>query len=56
MKKLRILYFFIALSLLEGCGSDDNEVASDGGIVADFSFTSDGSTFTFTNLSEGATT
>ncbi|MEH6681264.1 MAG: PKD domain-containing protein [Sediminicola sp.] len=55
MKKLRILYFFIAFSLLAGCGSDDNEVASEGGIVADFSFTSDGSTFTFTNLSEGAT-
>lgn len=56
MKKLRILYFFIVFSFLAGCGSDDNEVGSEAGIMADFSFTSDGSTFTFTNLSEGATT
>ncbi len=55
MKKLRFLFYFIAVSLLAGCGSDD-ATGSDSGIVADFSYTSDGSTFTFTNLSQGATT
>lgn len=55
MKTLRFIYCLLAVSLLAGCESDDSEKTSDGGIVADFSFTSDGSTFTFTNLSEGAT-
>jgi PKD repeat protein len=58
MKKLRFLYYFIAVSLLASCGTDDNEAGSNGGIVADFSFTvdeNDASLFTFTNLSKGAT-
>jgi len=54
MKKLRVLYYFVAVSLLAGCGSDDS-TSSDSGIVADFSFTNEGSLFTFTNLSQGAT-
>lgn len=37
------------------CGSDNNEVDTDGGIIADFSFTNDENLFEFTNLSEGAT-
>ncbi|MGM5468964.1 PKD domain-containing protein [Flavobacteriaceae bacterium LMO-SS05] len=54
MKKIRLLFYIVAISFLAGCGSDDS-VDSGSGIVADFSFTSDGSVFTFTNLSEGAT-
>lgn len=58
MKKIKFFYYIMALSLFLGCGSDDTEVISDGGIIADFSFTVDGndaSLFTFTNLSQGAT-
>jgi hypothetical protein len=55
MKKIKFFYYLIAVSLLAGCGSDDS-ASSESSVVADFSFTSDGSTFTFTNLSEGATT
>ncbi|NEW78370.1 MAG: hypothetical protein GZ086_02860 [Gelidibacter sp.] len=58
MKKLRFLYYFMAISLLAGCGNDNNEADSDGGIIADFSFTvdaNDASKFIFTNLSQGAT-
>lgn len=58
MKKLRFLYYFMAISLLASCGTDNNEANSDGGIVADFSFTvdeNDPSKFIFTNLSKGAT-
>tara|TARA_R110002033_G_scaffold160593_1_gene196982 strand:+ start:17832 stop:18746 length:915 start_codon:yes stop_codon:yes gene_type:complete len=58
MKKLRFLYYFIAVSLLAGCGTDNTGVDSNGGIIADFSFTvdeNDASLFTFTNLSKGAT-
>lgn len=54
MKKLNFFYYIIAILLFVGCESDDTEENS-GGIIADFSFISDGSTFTFTNLSEGAT-
>lgn len=54
MKKLKFFYYLIAVLLFVGCETDDNEDSS-GNIIADFSFTSDGSTFTFTNLSEGAT-
>ncbi|WP_299666565.1 PKD domain-containing protein [uncultured Polaribacter sp.] len=54
MKKINFFCFFIAFSLLMSCG-DDTEVDTTENIVADFSFTSDRSTFTFTNLSEGAT-
>ena len=55
MKKLRFLYCFIAVSLLAGCEADNTEKVSDGGIIADFSFTNDGNIFTFTNLSQGST-
>lgn len=56
MKKLKFFYYIIAISLLAGCGSDDAEMSSgDGGITVDFTFTSDGNLFTFTNLSQGAT-
>lgn len=56
MKKLKFLYCLLVVSLLAGCESDDSTSGSgDSGIVADFSFSSDESTFTFTNLSEGAT-
>lgn len=54
MKKLKLLYCLLAVSLLVGCDSDDSS-GSESSITADFSFTSDGSTFTFTNLSQGAT-
>tara|TARA_R110002049_G_scaffold993_2_gene7077 strand:+ start:10921 stop:11826 length:906 start_codon:yes stop_codon:yes gene_type:complete len=56
MKKIKFFYYIIAVSLLMGCGSDDTETNSDGGIVADFSFTNDDNLFVFTNLSQGATT
>ena len=54
MKKLKLLYCLLAVSLLAGCDSDDSS-GSESSVTADFSFTSDGSTFTFTNLSQGAT-
>ncbi|MDO5968982.1 PKD domain-containing protein [Flavivirga aquimarina] len=56
MKKITFFYYLIAVSLLAGCATDDEETTSSGGIIADFSFVGDGNTFTFTNLSEGATT
>ncbi|MEP5338751.1 MAG: PKD domain-containing protein [Algibacter sp.] len=58
MKKLTFFYYLIAVSLLAGCESNDDtaEINSDGGIIVDFSFTSDDNLFEFTNLSEGATT
>ncbi|GAA3648672.1 hypothetical protein [Flavivirga jejuensis] len=55
MKKLNFFYCLLAVSLLAGCGSDDTETTSNEGIIADFSFSNDESEFTFTNLSEGAT-
>ena len=58
MKRLNFFYFLITVSLLAGCGADDNGTASDGGIIADFSYTvdeNDASLFRFTNLSQGAT-
>ncbi|WP_445730926.1 PKD domain-containing protein [Mariniflexile sp.] len=55
MKKLKFFYCLIAVTLLAGCGTDGVS-ESDNGIVADFSFTNDESTFAFTNLSKGATT
>ncbi len=57
MKNLKFFYYLIAVSLLGGCGTDDIEGDSNGGIIADFSFTvdeNDASLFTFTNLSQGA--
>ncbi len=57
MKKLKFLYYIIAVSLFASCGSDDdtNMDIDPGNIIVDFSFTSDGSLFNFTNLSENAT-
>ncbi|WP_157757682.1 PKD domain-containing protein [Pseudalgibacter alginicilyticus] len=55
MKKLTFLCYLIAVSLFLNCGSDDESLNSNGGIVVDFSFTNDGNLFEFTNLSEGAT-
>ena len=55
MKKLKYFYYIIAVLLFVGCESDDSDENSSGGIIADFSFTNDGSTFAFINLSEGAT-
>src|SRR5690606_3199243 len=43
----------IAAVLLMGCSNDDpNDTSTGTELKADFSFTDDGSTFTFTNLSE----
>ncbi|MEP3838507.1 MAG: PKD domain-containing protein [Algibacter sp.] len=55
MKKINLLFYIIIVFQLTSCGTDDSEVNSDGGIVADFSFKNDNDLFTFTNLSEGAT-
>ena len=55
MKNLKFFYYLIAVSLLGGCGTDDIEGDSNGGIIADFSFTvdeNDARLFTFTNLSQ----
>lgn len=54
MKNISLLISIIGFALIAGCSSDDS---SEGGIqpTADFSFVNDGSTFTFTNLSEGGT-
>lgn len=54
MKKIKFFYFIIIVSLFISCESSENEVDSTGDIVADFSFTSDGNLFKFTNLSQGA--
>lgn len=55
MKKLFFFYFLISVLSLTSCGTDDTETNPEGGIIADFSFTSDGNLFQFTNLSKGAT-
>ncbi|MDD7888237.1 PKD domain-containing protein [Flavivirga sp. 57AJ16] len=58
MKKLKFFYYLIAISLLAGCGTDNSEEVSNGGIIADFSYSvdeNDPSLITFTNLSQGAT-
>lgn len=55
MKKLIFFYCLMSAAFLVSCGSDDAETNS-GDVVADFSFTSDGDMFVFTNLSKGATT
>lgn len=57
MKKLKIIYYLFAVSLLAGCGTDDEGTTTTpdaGNIIADFTFTGDKSYFEFTNLSEGA--
>ncbi|WP_372938158.1 hypothetical protein [Seonamhaeicola sp.] len=56
MKKLKLFYFIIAVSLFTSCDSDGDITGSDpGDIVVDFTFTNDGNLFTFTNLSQNAT-
>jgi len=59
MKKLKLINgitALMALFLLAGCSKDDEKDDSGPKPVADFSFTNEGSTFTFKNLSEeGAT-
>jgi PKD repeat protein len=59
MKKLKFIYYLLAVSLLVGCGTDDEGTTTPppdaGDIVVDFSFTSDENLFVFTNLSQGAT-
>ncbi|MAS71537.1 MULTISPECIES: PKD domain-containing protein [unclassified Leeuwenhoekiella] len=54
MKKIVNCLMFLSLVLTYSCASDDDTATGDMP-VADFSFTNDGSTFTFTNLSENAT-
>ncbi|MEQ6119620.1 PKD domain-containing protein [Reichenbachiella sp. MALMAid0571] len=55
MKKIYLLMSIVAVVLVAGCSSDDD---GDMGVkpVADFSYANDGSTFTFTNLSENGST
>lgn len=55
MKNLKLFNFLIILALLIGC-SDDDSTNEANNPIADFSFTNDGSTFTFTNLSENGDT
>ncbi len=56
MKNIKFLSFAFIMALLIGCSDDEDSIESTDLPVADFSFTSDGSTFTFTNLSTNATT
>jgi len=58
MKKLQITQYItmlVALLLLTACSSDSSSADSATKPTADFSFTNDGSTFTFTNLSTNGT-
>ncbi|MDR7212259.1 PKD domain-containing protein [Flavobacterium piscis] len=58
MKKIQLTKYvtmLMALLLLTACSSDSSSSDSETMPVADFSFTNDGSTFTFTNLSTNAT-
>lgn len=58
MKKIKLTKFMTmlaALLLLAACSSDNASSDSASKPVADFSFTNDGSTFTFTNLSTNGT-
>lgn len=54
MKKIKLLKHLLILTLFVACNSDDSTID---GVkpVADFSYTNDGSTFTFTNLSQNGT-
>jgi hypothetical protein len=54
MKNFKILIPVLILAILVSCNSDDGPSDSISMPIADFSFTSDGSTFTFTNLSTNA--
>lgn len=58
MKKIKLTKYIpmlVALLLLAACSSDNASSDSATKPVADFSFTNDGSTFTFTNLSTNGT-
>lgn len=58
MKKIKLtkyLTMLVGLLLLTACSSDGSSSDSGTKPVADFSFTNDGSTFTFTNLSTNGT-
>ncbi len=58
MKKIKLTQYITmlaALLLLAACSSDNASSDSASKPVADFSFTNDGSTFTFTNLSTNGT-
>src|SRR5690606_16952147 len=55
MKKTMFLGYFTMLLLVLGCSDDDSSTASGNGPTADFSFSNDESTFSFTNLSKNAT-
>jgi len=58
MKKIKLTKYItmlVALLLLTACSSDSSSSDSATKPVADFSFTNDGSTFTFTNLSTNGT-
>ena len=53
MKKIFVISLALISTLFSSCDNeDDSSSGSVNEIPADFSFTSDGSTFTFTNLSE----
>lgn len=55
MKKIKFINYLLILVLIAACSSneeDDSSVKP----IADFSYTNDGSTFTFTNLSKNGTT
>lgn len=57
MKKLQFFFSLITLLLFVGCSSNDDTTMtkSAGNIIPDFTFTNDEANFTFTNLTEGAT-
>lgn len=58
MKKIKLTQYItmlVALLFLAACSGDDSSSDSATKPVADFSFTNDGSTFTFTNLSTNGT-
>lgn len=52
MKTLKLLKYVSILFLFVRCGSDDNTSESTDELNADFTFTNEGSTFIFTNLSD----
>jgi PKD repeat protein len=54
-KLFNYLTTLVAMLIFSGCSKDDTETDSGIKPVADFSFTNDGSTFTFTNLSKNGT-
>lgn len=59
MKKIKLINYLtalVAMLVLGGCSKDDTSTDSATMPTADFSFTNNGSTFTFTNLSKNGTT